>query len=143
MDEQILPDLSGATSREIAEEIVRILDRKGGANLCLYHVEDDTVLTDYYIIAGGRSSTHVRALADDIDYEMGRRSVHARGMEGHDAGAWVLIDFYQVIVHIFDPVSRDYYHLERLLKEENRIDIQTILTDGDVAGNGKENGNEI
>ncbi len=120
------PDMSNATPREIAEEIVRLLWMKGARDIRLYAVTDDASLTDFHLLATGRSATHVKSLADDIDYEMSLRNVPLRAMEGRDGGAWILLDFLSVIVHIFDQTSRDFYHLERLWKQENEIDVSAL-----------------
>ncbi len=116
--------LQNADAKEIAEALVKLLYKKGANDIKLYHVSDDTSLTDYHVIASGRSGTHVKALADDVDYEMGESGVEARAIEGKDG--WILVDFINVIVHIFDPASREFYHLERLQKTENEIDIADL-----------------
>ncbi len=117
-------NLQNADSKEIAEALVKLLYKKGANDIKLYRVTEDTSLTDYHLIATGRSNTHVKSLADDADYEMGQCGVQARGIEGRDG--WILIDFINVIVHIFDPASRDFYHLERLQNAEHEIDITTL-----------------
>ncbi len=122
-------DLQNATSEEIAKELVKLLYRKGANDIKLYEVTEDTSLTDYYVIATGRSNTHVKSLADDVEYELGESGVEARSMEGRDG--WILIDFINVIVHIFDPASREFYHLERLQNAEHEVDIADLCTPED------------
>lgn len=126
-EDTMKPDMQGATSRSLAEEMVRILYQKGARDLIMYEASEEISLTDYHIIATGRSSTHVKSLADDLEYEMGLRGVPARAMEGRDSGAWVLVDYFSVIVHVFDEASRSYYNLERLQNQEKLVDITALL----------------
>ncbi len=119
-------NLTNADAKTVAEALVKFLYKKGANDIKLYSVSEDTSLTDYHLIATGRSSTHVKSLADDIDFEMGECGLEARAMEGREG--WILVDFINVIVHIFDPASRDFYHLERLQNAEHEVDITTLCT---------------
>ena len=123
------PNLTGADSRSLAEEMVRILYQKSGIDIKLYTANEDVSLTDYHILVSGRSSTHVKSLADSLEFEMDERGVTKRSMEGRDAGAWILLDYYRVIVHVFDHESRAYYNLERLQNPDNLVDISALLVD--------------
>ncbi len=120
-------NMEHASAREIADELAKILYQKGAMEIKLYEVTEDTSLTDFHLIVTGRSGTHVKALADDADYEMGERGVNVRSIEGRDAGNWILLDFLSVIVHVFDPASREFYNLERLQKKEHEIDISFLF----------------
>ncbi len=127
-----IKDMRQASSAELAEEMVKLLYKKGAEDIQLFRVEEDTTLTDYHLLATGRSSTHVRSLSDDLDYEMTQRNATLRGIEGAGGGNWVLLDFYSVIVHVFDRESRENYRLERLQKVENQVDISHLTqTDND------------
>ena len=122
MQEEIIrPQLTGATPETMAHTMADILWEKQAIQTELYHVEGITVIADYYLICSGRSSTHVKALADELIYEMELRGITDARVEGRDGAAWVLVDFGHVIVHIFDRASREYYHLEHLLGQEHQI----------------------
>lgn len=114
-------------SAAIAEIMVRILYQKGATDLKLYRVVDDSSITDFQLIATGRSSTHVRSLADELSFEMSEKGIHPRGMEGKNGGSWILLDYYSVIVHVFDAASREFYRLERLQKPEQSVDITAMI----------------
>ena len=120
-------DLSNATSREVAEEAVRALFRKKGINIRLFHVEETTVIADYYVICTARASTHAQALADEAAYRLGLCGVHTLRTEGRDGGEWLLVDLGTVLIHIFTRDAREYYNLERLLPPEGEIDLATML----------------
>ena len=131
MEEQGIKKIpTGLEPLELARELVRVLYNKQASDILLYHVADATVITDYEIVCTGRASTHINALADELDF----RTEDDVRMEGRDGGAWVLLDFGVVIVHIFARDAREFYKLERLLPEDGLIDI-TDLT----APNANEN----
>lgn len=122
-----IPDLTAAAPLEIAREAAKILLNKKASHLKLLSVSDVTVIADYYVIVTGRSSTQIKALSDDLVYEMGRRGIQCARVEGRDGGAWILCDFGAVIVHVFDRESREYYHLERLASPDAEVDCTDLL----------------
>lgn len=122
-----VPDMTNAEPLALAREAAKILLNKKASALKLLSVSDVTVIADYYVIVTGRSSTQIKALADDLVYEMGRRGVSCAHLEGRDGGAWILCDFGAVIVHIFDKESREYYHLERLASPDAEVDCTDLL----------------
>ena len=126
-----VPSMKDAEPLVFAREAAKILLNKKAAQLKLLSVSDVTVIADYYVIVTGRSSTQIKALADDLVYEMGRREVPCAHVEGRDGGAWILCDFGSVIVHIFDRESREYYRLERLASPEAEVDVSDLLTPDD------------
>ena len=123
-----VPSMKDAEPLDLAREAAKILLNKKAAQLKLLSVSDVTVIADYYVIVTGRSSTQIKALADDLVYEMGRRDVPCAHIEGRDGGAWILCDFGSVIVHIFDRESREYYRLERLASPDAEVDVSDLLT---------------
>ncbi len=70
--------------------------------------------TDFFLVASGRSDTHVTAIADHLIDEMKREQSRPMGVEGLRGGRWVLVDFVDLVVHVFHPAARDFYQLERL-----------------------------
>ena len=111
------PDLSGADSLVIAKEACRVLLNKLSLNVKLISVEA-SALTDYYVVGYGRSSTHVRALANDVADAMCASGISVRRIEGLDTADWVLLDFGEIIVHVFGKDAADFYRFERLFKED-------------------------
>lgn len=73
-----------------------------------------SVIADYFVICSGTSERQIKALAGAVDEELGKKDIHVRNVEGLQQALWVLMDFGDVIVHIFSPEQRDYYKLERL-----------------------------
>lgn len=115
------------TSFETAKNIVKILDNKKAMDIDLIQTQELTIVSDYFVIANGTSNTHVRALADEVEEEMSKLGVEPDHIEGRATG-WILLDYGCVLVHIFDPQSREYYSLERLWGDATKVDISDIVT---------------
>ena len=101
-------------SKTLAIEIAKILDKKKAVDVRVLKVESLTVLTDYFVIASGTSTTQVGALADEVEYELSQKGIEPYTTEGFDSKNWVLLDYSSVIVHVFVPNTRTYYDLEHL-----------------------------
>ena len=116
------------TSLEKAKNIAKILDKKKAIDIIGIETKELTVISDYFIIASGTSNTHVRALADEVDDEMKKLGVEVDHIEGRATG-WILLDYNDVLVHVFQPESRQYYNIERLWNDAARIDLSDVLTE--------------
>lgn len=116
------------TSLEKAKNIAKILDKKKAIDIIGIETKELTIMSDYFIIASGTSNTHVRALADEVDDEMKKLGVEVDHIEGRATG-WILLDYNDVLVHVFQPESRQYYNIERLWNDAARIDLSDVLTE--------------
>ncbi len=116
------------TSLEKAKNIAKILDKKKAIDIIGIETKELMVMSDYFIIASGTSNTHVRALADEVDDEMKKLGVEVDHIEGRATG-WILLDYNDVLVHVFQPESRQYYNIERLWNDAARIDLSDVLTE--------------
>jgi len=86
------------------------------------------VLTDYLVIATGHNQIQVRALCDHLEEQLAAQGIHPRRVEGRNEGSWVVMDYANVIVHIFMPDARAYYRLERLWEDgQNRLELPFLL----------------
>ena len=115
-------------SKTLAIEIAKILDKKKAQDVRVLKVDSLTVLTDYFVIASGTSTTQVGSLADEVEYELSQSGIAPHPTEGFDSKNWVLLDYSSVIVHIFVPNTRTYYDLEHLWADGEPIDISEYLT---------------
>ena len=114
-------------SKELAIRIAKILDKKKAEGLKVLSIQDLTVLADYFVIASGTSSTHVRSLADEVEFQLGQQGVEPQRVEGYEARNWILMDCGGVIVHIFYPEARSYYDLEHLWADAQPVDLSGLL----------------
>lgn len=119
-----IPELTNKNNKEIAKQLAKVLIADKGIDVSLFNVTDTTVITDYYIIATGRSSTHIKSLADDLADKSSEAKYPPTHIEGRDGGEWILLDYGNIIVHIFGKDSRAFYNLERLCSE--KIDISDV-----------------
>ena len=116
------------TSLEKAKNIAKILDKKKAIDIIGIETKELTVMSDYFVIASGTSNTHVRALAYEVDDEMKKLGVEVDHIEGRATG-WILLDYNDVLVHVFQPESRQYYNIERLWNDAARVDLSDVLTE--------------
>lgn len=106
----------------LVEEIVQAaLGRKAEAVVIL-DLRNTAAFTDYFVIASGRSTRQVRAIAEAVEATVKAASVRPNHLEGLDRGEWVLIDCFDVVVHLFTPEMRAFYDLERLWGSARRIE---------------------
>lgn len=115
------------TPLELAEQTVKILDEKKALDLKLIKISDISVLADYFVIATGTSSTHVKALADEVEFKLKGLGVEASRKEGYRSNSWILLDYSSVVVHVFTPESRSFYDLDRLWRDGETVDISGLL----------------
>ena len=120
------PALVGATPEELAHAIFDVMDAKKAGDIKVLRVHDQTVITDYFIICTGRSSTQVKSLGGEVEFKIGERGVDPSHYEGRDNGNWVVLDYSSVILHIFGQESREFYKLEKLYGDAEEIYFQSI-----------------
>ena len=117
------------TTSEQAVKIAEILDSKLGQDIKIIEVTDVTVLADYMVFATGRSSTQVKALADEVEFKMNEAGIAVNHIEGHRSNSWILLDYTDVIVNVFNEEARNFYDLERLWQDGKEVDLSDILKD--------------
>lgn len=104
-------------TRELVLEMARILDEKGALDIEILQVDHLTTITDYFLIASGRNVQAVRSLAEDLEDKLAERDVLPRRREGLNESRWIVLDYANVIVHLFHPEERAYYNIERLWQD--------------------------
>lgn len=113
-------------SQEIAKLAIQALEDKKGEDIRVIDISQVSVLADYFIIAGGGNPNQIQALSDNVEEKLGRAGCPVRQIEGYDTANWVLLDFGDVIVHIFDKENRLLYDLERIWRDGKQIDPQNM-----------------
>lgn len=101
-------------SNIVAQKIVEILEGKKAKDVKTLNIKEITIITDYFVICSGTSSTHIKALADEVEEKMKEVNVELLRKEGYDSARWILLDYNDVVVHIFHEEEREFYNLERL-----------------------------
>ena len=131
MENKQADSLLKCDSSTLSRAIASVLIEKKAQDVRMYNVEEENSITDYYVNATGRSSTNVASLADEVIYKIGLLGRDALRVEGRSGKAWILVDYGEVIVNIFDKESRDFYNFDRLLPESSEIDISDIVEEID------------
>lgn len=117
------------TVNEKVAKIVKVLDSKKADEIKVIGVTDLTILADYFVIAGATSTTHTKSLADELEFKMGQEGVEPARTEGYNGASWIILDYSDVVVHVFYKEARDYYQLERLWADGKQLDISEFLDD--------------
>jgi ribosome-associated protein len=108
------PSLIGATPLQLAEAIAEILEDTRAKDIKIVELKDKTDIAEYFVLANGTSSTHVKALAGEVEFKMEERDIKAEAVEGRGNNAWIVLDYSHVIVHVFSREAREFYDLDRL-----------------------------
>ena len=125
-DLQIVPeDLTGAEPKKIADKIVSILDIKKGGDIQLLEVHSRTVIADYFVICTANSTTQVKSLGDELEYQMTLCNTPPAHTDGMGRGEWTVLDFSSVIVHIFIKSAREFYKLDKLWGDTTELEINS------------------
>ena len=90
------------------------MDAKKGHEVKVLHVEEKTSITDYFVLCTGNSGTQVKALAGEAEYKIEQRGVSPDNVEGRGNNTWIVLDYGNVVVHIFSREAREFYNLDKL-----------------------------
>lgn len=113
-------------SKEMARIAWNALSDKKGEDIKIIDITGISVLADYFIIANGNSDSQVNALVDNVEEELHKAGYPLRQREGQASGSWVLLDFGDIIVHVFDKENRLFYDLERIWKDGKDISVEEL-----------------
>lgn len=113
-------------SKEMAKIAYNALSDKKGEDIKIIDITGISVLADYFIIANGNSDSQVNALVDNVEEELHKAGYPLKQREGQASGSWVLLDFGDIIVHVFDKENRLFYDLERIWKDGKSITAEEL-----------------
>lgn len=111
-------------SKEIAKLAIKALDDKKAEDIKVIDISEVSVIADYFIIANGTNRSQIQALSDNVEEMLGRAQIPLKQVEGYDNANWVLLDFHDVIIHIFDKENRLFYDLERIWRDGKMIETE-------------------
>lgn len=109
------------TSKETADFACKTLYDKKANDIILLDIRDLTVFSDYYVMASGKSTTQVKALAENLEEKFSKEGIEPKRREGLTDGRWAILDYGDVVVHIFNDETRTFYCLERLWENGNNL----------------------
>ena len=123
------PQMVLAEADAILREAVDALSSRKGLNLRVLNLTGITTVATYFVIATGTSTTHIKALADAVEERLKKAGIHAFGRNGYASARWILLDYSDVVVHVFHDQERDFYGLERLWQDAALVSVQDLLPD--------------
>lgn len=118
MDNQIL---------DLAFKIVHYIDDKQGEDITLLDLSNITSICDYFVIASAKSSRQVKAIINGVEDGLAKEKVYFAHKEGYDLGRWVLLDYGDIIVHVFHEEDRAFYNIEKIWKDARTINIDKFV----------------
>ena len=115
------------TTEQMLKVAVNALSSKKAVDIKVLKIEKLTIVADYFVICNGTSVTQIKALADEVEFQLEQAGTRVLHREGYGSGSWVLLDYGTLIVHIFHPNSRELYNLEKLWADAVEIDAGTLI----------------
>lgn len=113
---------------ELTKKIAKILDDKKATDIKAIKIKDLSIIADYFVIATGTSNTQVKALADEVEFELTKLGLEPNKTDGYQSSTWVVLDYYDVMVHVFCGDQREFYSLERLWADGEPVDLSDVVT---------------
>ena len=117
------------TQNEMLSLVVQTLDNKKAEDIKVIGIKDLTILADYFVIANGTSSTHTRALADEVEFQLKQKGVEPHQVQGNNGSNWIILDYHDIVVHVFYKETREFYSLERLWRDGEDVDVSKFLAE--------------
>ena len=117
-----MADIVAETVKKMAGIAIQALEDKKAEEIRVIDISQVSVLADYFIIANGTNISQIQALADEVEEKLGRAGYPLKQIEGYDHANWVLLDFGDIIIHIFDKENRLFYDLERIWRDGKTIE---------------------
>ncbi len=114
------------TSKKMAAMAVEALEDRKGEDIRVIDISSISTLGDFFIIAAGTNRTQIQALADNVQEKLGRAGYNVKNIEGYDTASWILLDFGDIIIHVFNSEMRVFYDLERIWRDGTQIDASTL-----------------
>ncbi len=112
--------------KEAVKMIVNAIEDKKGEEVRVIDISKVSVIGDFFIIASGNNRSQIQAIADDISEKLGRAGLEQKNIEGYQNANWVLIDFGDIVVHLFDQENRSFYDLDRIWRDGDTVDVATL-----------------
>lgn len=101
--------------------IVQILEDKKAKDIKVLYVKDVTLIADYFVLCSGTSTTHIKSLSDELEEKLKGKGIRMHHKEGYNGARWILMDFNDIIVHIFHHEDRSFYNLERIWADAKEV----------------------
>lgn len=115
-----------STEKMMAQIACKAIDDKKGQDIKVIDIHNVSVIADYFVIASGTNSNQVQAIVDNVEEQLGRAGFEAKQIEGNRNSSWILMDYGDVIVHVFDEENRLFYDLERIWRDGKVLEMDAF-----------------
>ena len=119
-------------SRKMTELVIDALEEKKAEDITILDISEISVLADYFVIADGNNRNQVQAMADSVEEALGRAGYEPKQIEGYQTANWILMDYKDVIIHVFSKEDRGFYDLERIWRVGKPVTIEEIRQERDA-----------
>ena len=109
------------TSKDTVKLIIDALEDKKAENIQIIDISEISSVADYFVITNGTNRSQVQALADNVEEKLGKKGIYPKQIEGYSNANWILLDYADIVIHVFDRESRGFYDLERIWRDGNLI----------------------
>lgn len=116
-----------STEKMMAQIACKAIDDKKGQDIKIIDIHNVSVIADYFVIASGTNSNQVQAIVDNVEEQLGRAGFEAKQIDGNRNSSWILMDYGDVIVHVFDEENRLFYDLERIWRDGKVLEMDAFL----------------
>ena len=116
-----------ANAKEMAACAVAALEEKKADDIKIINIEEVSTIADYFIIAGGSNKNQIQALVDETEEKLHELGADPKQIEGYRGGGWVLMDYGDIVIHIFDKENRLFYDLERVWRDGTQVDKESLM----------------
>ena len=116
-----------STEKMMAQIACKAIDDKKGQDIKVIDIHNVSVIADYFVIASGTNSNQVQAIVDNVEEQLGRAGFEAKQIEGNRNSSWILMDYGDVIVHVFNEENRLFYDLERIWRDGKVLEMDAFL----------------
>ena len=113
-------------STDMVKLAVAALEDKKAEDIQILDISQISTIADYFIIASGSNRNQVQAMSDNVEEKLGRAGYEPKSIEGFQSADWVLMDYIDVIVHVFSRESRDFYDLERIWRDGKVVKLEDL-----------------
>ena len=118
--------MADKNAKKMALLAYHALEEKKAEDIRVINIEKVSVLADYFLIANGNNRNQVQAMADNVDEQLTKAGYSLKSMEGYPPGNWILMDYQDIIVHIFDEENRLFYDIERIWRDGKNIPVDSF-----------------
>ena len=115
-----------ADSKEMLKVIIDALQDKKAEDIRVIDISNVSVIADYFVIASGSNTNQIQAMVDNVEEEMFKTGFDDPKVEGYNTASWILLDYNDVIVHVFSEDDRAFYNIERIWRDGKEVDINSL-----------------